>query len=67
MVDVQTAFSAGMAALQSAALEIIAAVLPYAVRILGALIVVRLGINLFRGVTGSATGGGSYSGSSSDW
>lgn len=49
-VDINSAVSTGLASVQSQAMTLIATILPYALAIMGAVLVVMIGIRVFKSV-----------------
>lgn len=52
MTGITSAVTTALATVQSDALSLISSVLPYALAIIGAVIVVKVGLRVFRSVTG---------------
>ena len=52
MTTITTAVTTGLQSVQSDALDLIASVLPYALALMGAFLVISLGIKAFRKFTG---------------
>lgn len=52
MTGITSAVTTALATVQSDALSLISSVLPYALAIIGAVIVVKIGLRVFRSVTG---------------
>lgn len=52
MAGITSAVTTALATVQTDALSLISSVLPYALAIIGAVIVVKIGLRVFRSVTG---------------